>query len=367
MSDEQSDKREERRAWQTPGTYGWSRVDSGWHELRRTSEAGEPAAAKSTEERELERRLLSLAVAHSPLTIVVLDKAGRILLASGSGARAFAEEPAALVGRTADEALVELPEARRAVARALAGKKASWGGVVDGRYHELHLAPILGPEGGLLLVAGVALDRTAEQRAESTLHAWHVHLERTAASSMLALAAVVEEREPTTLGHQRRTAELAVAVARDLGWAERRIANLRIAAQLHDVGRLSCPTEALNRPGPLRPAEVEAVKQHSEAGAAMLAAAEFTPAVVGPVRQHHERLDGSGYPDGLEGQHILPAARIIAVADVYEAMTSPRPFRDAFTPADALAELKAERGRLYDAEAVDAFTRIFARGASPGG
>jgi len=362
MSEEQAGKSDKRRAWQVPSAYAWSRTHEEWRELWPTIETETSDESAAPEEREFERRLVSLAVAHSPIAVFALDATGRFLAASGSGTHVFAEKPAELVGRRIDELLEDDPEGQHALAEALAGKTATWRGAIDGRHYEASLAPVLGPEGRLLMLAGVASDRTAQHRAELDSCVWQTHLERTAASSMRALAAVVEQREPSLVGHHRRVAALAVAIARELQWPENRIANLKIAALLHDVGRLGCPAAALNRPGALTPTEVEAVKAHSEAGAAMLAEAEFTSPVVSAVRQHHERLDGSGYPDGLRGENVLPAARILAVADVYEAMTSPRPYRDAHSVRDALAELKGERGRLYDADAVAAFERLLARG-----
>ncbi|MCR4392550.1 MAG: HD domain-containing protein [Candidatus Acetothermia bacterium] len=176
------------------------------------------------------------------------------------------------------------------------------------------------------------------------------------------LSAALELRDPHTAGHQRRVAELACAIARELGFSEERIQGLQVAVLLHDIGKmLYVPAEILCKPGKLSAQEMELVRIHPQAGYEVLRRIEFPWPVAEVVRQHHERLDGSGYPHGLKGEEILLEARILAVADVVEAMTSHRPYRPALGVDQALAEIQKEKGRLYDPQVVEACLAVFER------
>ncbi|MCX7843973.1 MAG: HD-GYP domain-containing protein [Candidatus Bipolaricaulota bacterium] len=170
-------------------------------------------------------------------------------------------------------------------------------------------------------------------------------------------------REPYTAGHQRRVAELACAIAQELGLSAERIQGLRVAALLHDVGKaLFVPIEILSKPGKLTDLEMALIREHPRAGYEILRRVEFPWPVAEIVHQHHERLDGSGYPRGLKGEAILLEARILAVADVVEAMSSHRPYRPALGVEAALAEIREKAGKLYDPKVVEACLRVFARG-----
>ncbi len=174
-----------------------------------------------------------------------------------------------------------------------------------------------------------------------------------------ALSLTVETRDPYTAGHQRRVAKLAVAIAGRLGWDEEKIKGLEMAATIHDIGKMYVPAEILNKPGKLDPIEFELIKLHSVAGYGIIKDIVFEAPVALMVRQHHERLNGSGYPDGLKDKKILPGAKIMAVADVVEAMSSDRPYRPGFGVEAALKEVDARKGELYDPEAVTACLAIF--------
>jgi putative nucleotidyltransferase with HDIG domain len=173
-----------------------------------------------------------------------------------------------------------------------------------------------------------------------------------------ALRATTELRDPYTAGHQRRVAELAGAIAAGLGWDEARIEMVTTAGLLHDVGKIIVPAEILSRPGRLSELEMEIIRQHAAASAALIAGIEFGGPVAAIVNQHHERLDGSGYPQGLRGENILPEARILAVADVVEAMSSHRPYRPALGMDVALAEVREHAGEKYDADIVTVCVRL---------
>jgi putative nucleotidyltransferase with HDIG domain len=169
-----------------------------------------------------------------------------------------------------------------------------------------------------------------------------------------ALTVAMESRDPYTAGHQRRVADIAMMTARRLGFDEHRVSTIRMAALLHDLGKLQIPAEILSRPTRLNPLERALVQEHAEASHAILAPVDFDEAIATMVLQHHERLDGSGYPRGLKGNDILPESRLLAVADSLEAMASHRPYRPARSLDAALDELRLARGATYDGECVDA-------------
>ncbi len=171
---------------------------------------------------------------------------------------------------------------------------------------------------------------------------------------------LVELRDPYTAGHMRRVGELSLRVGERLGLEEPRLETLRFAAQLHDLGKAAIPVELLVKPGRLSPAEWGLVKSHAAVGAELLAGIEFPGPVAQVVRQHHERLDGSGYPDGLAGGVILVEAQLVAVADVVEAMATDRPYRAALGLPAARAELTRARGRLLLPDVVDACLEVLA-------
>jgi len=174
-----------------------------------------------------------------------------------------------------------------------------------------------------------------------------------------ALSAAIGLRDPYTVGHMQRVADLACAIGSELGCSETEVSVLRIGACLHDIGKLHIPLEVLTSPAPLSPLEYDVLKQHAHAGRAVVGCVGFDRGVDDAVLQHHERLDGSGYPDGLRGTAIAFEARIVAVADVVEAMSSPRPYRAALGVPAALREIERGRGRLYDPDVVDVCLHLF--------
>jgi putative two-component system response regulator len=180
-----------------------------------------------------------------------------------------------------------------------------------------------------------------------------------------AITRTVEKRDPYTAGHQDRVARIAVAIAREMGLDEERIEGLRIGAQIHDIGKICVPGEILHRPGKLTAAEFALIKAHPETGYDIVKDVDFPWPVGRMLLEHHERLDGSGYPAGLRGDEILLEARIIAVADVVEAMTSHRPYRPALGLDLALAEITLKRGTHFDAQVVDACLRVVERACLP--
>ena len=174
-----------------------------------------------------------------------------------------------------------------------------------------------------------------------------------------AMVLTIESRDPYTAGHQQRVALLASALAQEMGCLEKEIEGIRMASQIHDLGKISIPAEILSKPGKLTELELRLVKNHPQAGYEILKNIEFPWPIAQIVLQHHERLDGSGYPLGLKEEAILFEAKIIGVADVVEAMASHRPYRPALGIEKALEEISQYRGILYSPEVVDICIKLF--------
>jgi len=170
---------------------------------------------------------------------------------------------------------------------------------------------------------------------------------------------IVEMNDLYTADHQRRVARLAIAIAQEMGLSQSQLDAVHAAAAIHDVGKVYMPDDILNKPGNLEEDELRVARNHAQAGHYMLEGVEFPWPVATIVLQHHELMDGSGYPQGLRGDEILLEARVLAVADVVEAMASPRPQRAALGIDDALKEVLDKRGTLYDPAVVDACIRLF--------
>jgi PAS domain S-box-containing protein len=178
-------------------------------------------------------------------------------------------------------------------------------------------------------------------------------------ASVDAIASAAEARDPYTAGHQRRVAELSVAIANEIGLEPDEIAGIRIAAKIHDIGKLSMPSEILSKPGHLKATELALLEEHARAGSDIVRGIQFRWPIADMILQHHERIDGSGYPQGLIGSEILLEAQIIAVADVVEAMSSNRPYRASRGLDVALSEIEQRSGTLFNSTIVEACLRLF--------
>ena len=174
-----------------------------------------------------------------------------------------------------------------------------------------------------------------------------------------AMAATLETRDPYTAGHQQRVANLARAIAVEMGISEDKIEGIKMAGIIHDIGKIAVPAQILTKPGVLTDLEFNLIKTHAQVGYDILKTIDFPWPIAQMVHQHHERMDGSGYPQGLSGKDILLGARILAVADVVEAMASHRPYRPALGIDKALDEISRNRGVLFDPEVVDACLKLF--------
>ncbi len=173
------------------------------------------------------------------------------------------------------------------------------------------------------------------------------------------MAKIVEMRDPYTAGHQRKVADLATAIASEMKLEDTRIDQLRMAAAIHDIGKMFVPSDILSKPGKLSNMEFDLIKTHAQGGYDIVKGMDFPFSVAQAILQHHERLNGSGFPNRLKGEEMLLEAKILAVADVVEAMASHRPFRSALGIEEALEEISRNKGRLYDPDAVDACLDLF--------
>ncbi len=179
------------------------------------------------------------------------------------------------------------------------------------------------------------------------------------AATVSAMVAAMEARDPYTAGHESRVADICVAIGREMGWDEGRLLGIRLGAMVHDIGKISIPAQILTKPSRLSPAEFAMVKEHPETGYSILKGIPFTGPVADMVRQHHEKLNGSGYPLGLQGDQILLESRVLAVADMIEAMASDRPYRRARGLEFALQQIESEAGTQLDAEVVRVCAALF--------
>ncbi len=223
----------------------------------------------------------------------------------------------------------------------------------DGRYLDFEIrSSLVYHDGTPYAIMGVARDITERKLSVERLR-------KAVGATVQAMALVVETRDPYTAGHQRRVADLARSIATEMGLSQERIDGIRTASSIHDIGKISVPTEILSKPTRLSETEFSLIKMHPRSGYDILKDIEFPWPVARMVLEHHERMDGSGYPSGLRGEDILLESRIIAVADVVEAIASHRPYRASLGADAALDEIATGRGTTFDPEAVDACLRLF--------
>jgi PAS domain S-box-containing protein/putative nucleotidyltransferase with HDIG domain len=250
--------------------------------------------------------------------------------------------------------------------------KDRWAGITEkyevrmldkkGRIHYLFLSSRPQFEGNNVVGAiGAISDITDQREAEIKLEASYKKLDSIMDGTALSMVSLLEIRDPYSAGHQRRVSILATAIAIEMGLPEEQVERIRIASLVHDIGKIHIPSEILSKPSPLRKTEFELLKGHPAAGAEIISRFAFPEDISTIVHQHHERLDGSGYPDGLKGDEILFEARILAVADVVEAMVSHRPYRPAHSFDEALEEISSRSGTLYDPAVVEACVKVFSR------
>ncbi len=229
----------------------------------------------------------------------------------------------------------------------------------DGKVVDIGVHGALASYRGRPAIIGLVQDVTDKKRAEAQLTTYVEKLQASLMQTVEVATILSEMRDPYTAGHERRVAEIAVAIGREMGLSENNLEGLRVAGYLHDIGKINIPSEILSKPGRLTELEYEIIKGHPESGYNVLKDVDFPWPVAQVARQHHERINGSGYPDGLKGEEILLEARITAVADVVEAMGSHRPYRPGLGIKPALEEIERGNGTLYDPQVADACLRLF--------
>ena len=214
-------------------------------------------------------------------------------------------------------------------------------------------------EGRIIYFEGIDEDITPRKKMEEERLQSMARLRKSLGGTVQAISMAVEIKDPYTSGHQKRTADLARSIAGEMGLSAERADFVRMAATIHDIGKIAIPAEILSKPTTLTGIEYSLIKTHAQQGYDILKDIEFPWPVAEVIVQHHERLDGSGYPQGLRGEAIILEARILAVADVVEAIATHRPYRPARGIEHALEEIRKNRGILYDADVVDACLRLF--------
>jgi len=306
------------------------------------------------------------ALAETPLVGTYILDDGRITYANPRAADIFGYARGEMLGHSVLDIIV--PEDQERVIediRRLAAGEASElrnefiGTRKDGHPVSIGAGGVATTLGGRRVIVGMAQDITDKRRAEETIRHYITRLEHAVLGTVDAVSQMVELRDPYTAGHERRVGELSAAIAAEMGLDDNMQRGLRIAGAVHDIGKIGIPAEILSKPSRISPTEFELVKSHAQQGYEVLKGIDFPWPVAEVARQHHERLDGSGYPRGLKGDDILLEARIMAVSDVVESMASHRPYRPGRGIQEALDEIERGAGKIYDANVVAACLRLF--------
>jgi PAS domain S-box-containing protein len=307
---------------------------------------------------------MSLFVEYAPAALAMFDRDMRYLAASRRWMRDYGLK-ADIVGNSHYEVFPEIPERwkdahRRGLAGEVVRNDEDLFVRADGfrqwlRWEIRPWRAATGEVGGIVIFSEDITELVRAREATAT-HA--SELEEAMHGTLLAVSNMVEQRDPYTAGHERRVGIIARDIAREMGWPEQQCRDLELIGLVHDIGKIAVPVEILTKPSRLSAMEYELVKQHVTRSYEILKDVKFRIPIAEIIYQHHERMDGSGYPRGLRGREILPAARILAVADVAESMAAHRPYRPALGLEAALGELTGRSGSLYDAEVVATLERM---------
>jgi putative nucleotidyltransferase with HDIG domain len=226
-------------------------------------------------------------------------------------------------------------------------------------YASLTASILTDPDGRPCGVAGTLHDITERKQAEEEHKQSFERLRKALGATVQSISTIVEMKDPYTAGHQQRVSDLARSIATEMGLSADQRDFIRTASAIHDIGKISIPAEILSKPTKLTDLEFNLIKTHAQSGHDILKDIDFPWPVADVVLQHHERMNGSGYPQGLKGDDILLEARIMAVSDVVEAIASHRPYRPSRGIDFALDEISRNKGILYDADVVDACLKLF--------
>jgi HD-GYP domain-containing protein (c-di-GMP phosphodiesterase class II) len=279
--------------------------------------------------------------------IVILDKKGQVRFVNPSAEQLFDQKSDELIGKEFGYPMVSGKTSEIQIVRQGNGTATAEMRLVDMDWE--------GKEAYLATLRDITERKLAAHKLEQSLE----KLNKILAKTINAMSMICETRDPYTAGHQRRVTDLSVAIAREMGWSEDNIKGLQMAGEIHDLGKIYVPAEILSKPSQLSTYEFMLIKNHPQIAYDILKEIEFPWPVAQIVYQHHERMDGSGYPNQLTGEKILPDAKILAVADVVEAMSSHRPYRPALGIEKALEEIFINSGKLYDPEIVEICLDLF--------
>lgn len=305
-----------------------------------------------------------------PNAIIIADKEGRIVFWNKATERIFGYSPKKALRRKLTDILIP-SEYHEAFKEGFAKFKETGRNLIvnrvvefiskrkDGIEFPIEMSLIQIKENEKWHLLAIIRDITKRKQTEERLRQSYRKLEEMIDNTVDILVKIIETRDPYTSGHQKRVSKLSAAITRELGLSEREIELIKISALVHDIGKVSIPTEILSKPDKLAEIEFSLIKTHSRTGHDILMNINFPWAVEEIVLQHHERIDGSGYPRGLKDDEILIEAKIIAVADVVEAMSFHRPYRPALGIDKALEEISQNRGILYDSKVADACLKLF--------
>jgi len=303
--------------------------------------------------------------------IIYLNKEGVVQRINKSGAASYGLKPKDMVGKTAYDfyPAAEADEYAAANNEVMNSGKASLGVIQEystptgkKRWAQIDRIPFFNENGDITGVITFLQDVSKQKLAEEKLTKSYESLKKTLDDAIDTMAKIVETRDPYTSGHQHKVADLAIAIAREMKLEDTRIDQLRMAAVIHDIGKLYVPFDILSKPGRLTDIEFKLIKTHPQSGYDIVKGMDFPCNVAEAVLQHHERLDGSGYPNQLKGDDTLLEAKILAVADVIEAMAAHRPYRPALGIDKALEEISKNKDSLYDPNVVDACVKLFKSG-----
>ncbi|PKP57894.1 histidine kinase [Candidatus Atribacteria bacterium HGW-Atribacteria-1] len=323
---------------------------------------------KIAKERTKEIKKLSDAVKATTEGIIVTDLEAKITDLNKAALKMYGTgNKEGLVGKSAFDLIV--PEER---VKALTGMKEVMekGYVKDREYHiaikggtkipvEMSVSIMEGMDGEPIGFVGIVRDITDRKQAEEKLQQSYKKLQKTMEGTINTIAKIIETRDPYTAGHQQRVSKLSTIIAREMKLPQDKIEGIRITSLFHDVGKIGLPVEILSKPTKLSKIEYSLIKGHSQVGHDILKTIDFPWQVAQIILQHHERVDGSGYPQGLKGNEILIESKIIAVADVVEAMSFHRPYRPALGIDKALEEISQNKGILYDLKVADTCLKLF--------
>ncbi|WDP90027.1 MAG: HD-GYP domain-containing protein [Desulfobacter sp.] len=305
--------------------------------------------------------------------IVIMDDKGRILDLNPAGEAIFGYSSSEVIGSTVADKLIP-PALRKAHASGLnaflaTGEKRIIGQRIEitamragGTQFPAELEVIsITPDKSRVFIAYIR-DISEQKQAEKERFHYAMDIKKTLLQTILTISRTVELRDPYTAGHQRRVAHLAASIARESDLSEERTEGIFLGALIHDIGKIAIPSQILSRPGALMPEDIGYLKIHCQKGYEILKPVNFPWPVAQIALQHHEHLDGSGYPKGLRGNQILLEAQIVSVADIVESLTAHRPYRPAYPLNDTLAYIREKSGIHYNRDIVDICIRLFEKG-----